>query len=123
MELTENFNLSEFKCKCGCAFPELLLLNVIELADNLQVIRDEINLPISVNSGYRCKPHNKKIGGKVKSMHLLAKAADIRVKGLTPLELRNIIKKLMNEGKIKKGGLKAYSTFVHYDIRGIYTTW
>ncbi|MDR7130697.1 uncharacterized protein YcbK (DUF882 family) [Algoriphagus sp. 4150] len=121
--LTRYFEQSEFTCKCGCEFPYELTDNVYNLAVNLEIIRNYINSPIIVNSGYRCKKHNANEGGKSKSKHLIAIAADIKVKGLTPKQLASVIKKLMDEGKIKAGGLKAYRTFVHYDIRGNYVTW
>ncbi|MEB2775224.1 D-Ala-D-Ala carboxypeptidase family metallohydrolase [Algoriphagus sp. D3-2-R+10] len=123
MQLTSNFALSEFTCKCGCTFPDELINNINELAINLQLIRYYIKLPIIINSGYRCPKHNKNEGGKSKSKHLTAIAADIKVKGLTPKQLAVIIKEMMNEGIIKSGGLKAYRTFVHYDFRGKYVTW
>ena len=42
MKLTNNFSLEEFECKCGCKMPEFVKKNVIELADNLQVLRNVV---------------------------------------------------------------------------------
>ncbi len=123
MNLTKNFKLSEFACKDGTPVPSELFDNVSELARNLQVIRDDVKSAISVNSGYRTPSHNASVGGKPNSYHLKAMAADIVVDGLRPSELAKLIKGLMDSGSIKRGGLKAYSTFVHYDIRGHYATW
>jgi uncharacterized protein YcbK (DUF882 family) len=123
MRITENFSLSEFDCKDGSELPTALLPNVLDLADNLQVLRDYLGVPISINSAYRSLEHNRKIKGSTKSQHLLAKAADIVVESKTPDEVANIIKYLISEGKMMQGGLKAYDTFTHYDIRGYKARW
>ena len=123
MRITENFSLSEFDCKDGSELPIALLPNVLDLADNLQVLRDYLGVPISINSAYRSLEHNRKIKGSTKSQHLLAKAADIVVESKTPDEVANIIKYLISEGKMMQGGLKAYDTFTHYDIRGYRARW
>lgn len=123
MRLTENFWLSEFRSKDGADFPDEVVENLQLLANNLQVIRNEIRQKIKISSGYRSPEHNKKIKGAKRSLHIFGKAADLKAQFLSPKELHDVIKKLMDEGKIVKGGLKAYNTFVHYDIRGTYVTW
>ena len=123
MRITENFSLSEFNCKDGSELPTALLPNVIDLADNLQVLRDYLGVPISINSAYRSLEHNRNIKGSTSSQHLLAKAADIVVESKTPEQVANIIKYLISEGKMIQGGLKAYNTFTHYDIRGHKARW
>ena len=123
MRITENFSLSEFDCKDGSELPTALLPNVLDLADNLQVLRDYLGVPISINSAYRTLEHNRNIKGSKNSQHLLAKAADIVVESKTPEQVANIIKYLISEGKMTQGGLKAYNTFTHYDIRGHKARW
>ena len=123
MRITENFSLSEFDCKDGTELPTSLLPNVLDLADNLQVLRDYLGVPISINSAYRTLEYNRKIKGATNSQHLLAKAADIVVESKSPEEVANIIKYLISEGKMVQGGLKAYKTFTHYDIRGYKARW
>ena len=123
MQLTKNFSKSEFDSKDGLPMPFEVLQNVQELAVNLQMLRDYIGTSISINSGYRSAKHNKKIGGSVNSQHLLGNAADIVVTGKTPKEVKEIIENLISEKKMKQGGLSAYPTFVHYDIRGGKARW
>ena len=123
MRITENFSLSEFDCKDGSELPTALLPNVLDLADNLQVLRDYLGVPISINSAYRTLEYNRNIKGSTNSQHLLAKAADIVVESKTPEQVANIIKYLISEGKMTQGGLKAYNTFTHYDIRGHKARW
>lgn len=124
MKLTNNFSSQEFDCKDGTKVPDEFMGNLQELAENLQVLRDYIESPISVTgSGYRTPSHNKKVGGAKRSQHLTASAADINAKGYTPKQLHMIIELLIDEGKMKQGGLGLYDTFVHYDIRGIKKRW
>jgi len=123
MRLTKNFNLSEFDCKDGTEMPSELLTNVLELAENLQVLRDFVRVPIKINSSYRSLSHNANVGGSKSSQHLFAKAADIVIESKSPEQVANIIKALISEGKMKQGGISAYNTFTHYDIRGHKARW
>ena len=123
MQLEKNFNISEFKCKDGSEVPEKHLGNVTELCQNLQILRDHINRPIIIISGYRSPKYNKSIGSRSTSQHLLAKAADIIVPGMSTLEVRDTIIKLIKQNKMKKGGVGLYNNFVHYDIRGFNARW
>ena len=117
-KLTENFSLHEFQCKDGSYIPNEYLPNAIQLAKNLQVLRDYINKPITINSAYRSPKYNAsaKVKGAKNSQHLLAKAADLRVEGITPKELAKVIESLIKDGKMQQGGIGIYPTFVHYDI-------
>ena len=122
-QLSKNFKKTEFKCRDGSAVPEDLMSNLIELVKNLQIIRDHIGKPMHIISGYRSPKYNRKIGGARKSQHMKARAADIVVKNLKPQELREVIINLIKEGKIKKGGVGLYRSFVHYDTRGWNARW
>lgn len=116
--MTENFKKNEFDCKCGCEMPEDILVNITKLANQLQYVRNNVALPITINSAYRCEAHNKSIGSSLNSQHLLGKAADIVIKGLDPvLDTYDYLDDLMRTGEILQGGLGMYQTFTHYDIR------
>jgi len=121
--LSKNFKKSEFKCRDGAHVPDELMPNLLELVENLQIIRDHIGKPIHVISGYRTPKYNRKIGGARKSQHMKAKAADIIIRGMSPIEVRAIILNLIKEKKIKKGGVGLYKSFVHYDVRGWNARW
>lgn len=123
MKLTANFNLSEFGSKDGEPVPDSLIPNVQELAENLQVLRDNVQAPITVNSGYRSPAHNKAVGGAPKSQHLEGNAADIVVKGLSANRVADIIEDLIGLGLMRNGGLGRYNTFTHYDIRDVPGRW
>ena len=122
MKLTTNFSLNEFN-KRNYNVPTDVLRNLLELAKNLQVLRDEVKKPIKITSGYRPAEHNAKIGGVTKSRHITGEAADFKIEGYTPKQVAAIIEKLIAEGKMKQGGLGTYSTWVHYDVRGTAARW
>jgi len=123
MKLEDNFSLSEFRCRDGRDVPEELMDNVRLLAQNLQVLRDHLDKPIRIISGYRSPNYNKKIGGAKKSQHMTAKAADIKISGMTPAEVKDVIILLIKEGKMHSGGIGLYTTFTHYDVRGRNARW
>ncbi len=123
MFYSKYFKLSEFESKDGAKMPDSVKSNLNELAKNLDIIREHINEPIYINSGYRSPEHNLNIGGAKNSYHMKGLASDIRTKSHTPLQLKMIVEKLINEGKIKQGGIGLYSTFLHYDIRGFKSRW
>jgi uncharacterized protein YcbK (DUF882 family) len=122
-QLTKNFHIREFASKDGANTPDELRSNLLELAQNLQKIRDVIDEPIYINSGYRTKDHNAKVGGVSNSYHTKGMAVDIRANGLDSKQLYTIIAQMMDKGSIKKGGLGLYNSFVHYDIQGKKITW
>ena len=122
-KLTTNFSLEEFKCKDGSDIPNDVLPNIIELAKNLQVLRDYLGKSITINSGYRSPKYNAKIGGVKNSQHVKGKAADIVVKGMTPKEVALVIEGLIEKGKMKQGGIGIYPNFTHYDIRQVKARW
>ena len=123
MQLTENFHLDEFKCNDGTPVPEEYLENVKLLAKNLQVLRDFVGKPITINSGYRSPAYNKKVGGASRSQHKLATAADIKIRGIRPREVQGIIEELIKDGRMHNGGLGYYSSFTHYDVRENSARW
>ena len=131
MTLTENFTINEFECHDGTGVPWNLVENVQKLANNLQVLRDTIDKPIYVVSGYSNPTYNNRIGVAKRSYHMKAMAADIRVNGMTPKAIKATIEILITEGKMEQGGVGLYTSsrknsstgFVHYDIRGRKARW
>jgi len=118
MKITDNFDSTEFDCKCGCNMPSEVASNVLKLCGQLEILRSIFDAPIRINSGYRCETYNKKIGGVKNSQHILGKAADIVVKGYKPHHVFNAIEfftEIYDDVEIK--GLGKYETFTHVDIR------
>lgn len=123
MKLTKNFSKKEFDSKDGSQMPQDVFVNIQKLANQLQVLRDYLGKPISINSAYRSPSHNKSVGGAKNSQHLYGKASDIKVKGMTPKQVYDAIVRLISQGDMLQGGLGLYNTFVHYDIRGTKARW
>ena len=55
----------------------------------------------------------------------MGRAADIVVKGMSPLAVHTTIELLIEKGDMLQGGLGLYEKkgFVHYDIRGTKARW
>ena len=112
------FERREFACKCGkCGgFPVEPSLDLLRILDK---IREHFGAPVKVNSGIRCSTHNKNVGGASKSQHLYGTAADIRVDGVSPVEVAAYAETLLPN----TGGIGIYSTFVHVDVRETKSRW
>jgi len=127
--MTKNFSKSEFDCKCNCGVCEMpinIYHNMVKVANQLQILRDYIGKPITINSGYRSEEYNASIkGSSKKSHHVMGRAADIVVKGMSPLAVHTTIELLIEKGDMLQGGLGLYEKkgFVHYDIRGTKARW
>lgn len=77
-QLTEHFGLSEFVCSDGDSAmltPRVLIF----IRDVLEPFRVWYNRPININSGYRTKEHNAKVGGSSNSLHLIGQAIDFNL--------------------------------------------
>lgn len=107
--ISRHFRAREFQTgNCNIVIVSNLLLRILD------TLRDKINEPIYINSGYRTPEHNKAVGGSTLSYHMYGMAADIRAKTKTPEELY----KLLDEMLKGWGGLELHDTFVHVDTRG-----
>ena len=92
----KHFNLSEFFRSSTAAKngienePSIderatIVRNINLLVDNvLDPVRDVVNAPIIITSGYRCPQVNRLVGGVDNSQHMSGCAADFHVKGFTP---------------------------------------
>ena len=84
MQLTKHFSLeeliaSETATRKGIdnTPDETVKRNLQILAEGLERIREFLQKPIRINSGYRCKKLNQAVGGSKTSEHILGLAADI----------------------------------------------
>ncbi|MBR0076318.1 MAG: DUF882 domain-containing protein [Synergistaceae bacterium] len=112
---TKNFKVSEFACKhCG---ENEIDQRVINMA---QTIREELGVPVHVNSGYRCPVHNASptVKGAKNSKHMKGLAADLSCK-LGAKKMWAAIQKLYAEGKLPDlDYCIRYKTFCHIDCGG-----
>jgi uncharacterized protein YcbK (DUF882 family) len=109
-----NFTRDEFACGCGCGFDDVDPL----IVTTLQRLRDEVQRPVVVNSGCRCKAHNAAVNGGKSSQHLKGKAADIKIEGMTSIQIIDVIRRLYLDGEIYVGYVYAINgASVHVDVR------
>jgi len=81
-QLAKNFKVSEFACPC-C---DVVKVDT-ELVKRLQQVRDKFGVPLNIKSGYRCEKQNAKTKyASVKSQHMLGKAVDCELKGISHTE-------------------------------------
>ena len=87
---TKNFKKEEWlKTNTGLDnTPALGVLNcLLHTSRKMQQIRDAINLPIEITSGYRSKLVNLKVGGSPTSKHMQGLACDFNVINKSPEEI------------------------------------
>lgn len=113
IQISKNFKLYEFECHDGNHEVKV----DPELVEKLQKLRDTVGKPIIINSAYRTPEYNKQIGGVGGSQHIEGKAADIRINGYTPKQVRDLAK------KIGFRGIGIYPTFTHVDVRANASEW
>lgn len=114
-KLTKDFWRYEFACNCGCGFDTV----DFELLTVLQRLRDYFNAVVTLNSGCRCIKYNKEVGGADNSQHLLGRAGDITVKGVSP----PVVYAHLDSNYPLKFGIGLYETFVHIDTRNVRARW
>lgn len=108
IKIAEYFSLYEFECLC-C---KRVMLSP-DLLARLDHLRRVINKPVYINSGYRCKEENHKVGGVSGSYHLLGMAADIRVKDYSLSDLLIYAQEMGFKGI----GFYEEQNYLHLDIR------
>lgn len=77
-QLSQHFNIEEFRCSCGCGsvvVSELLINRLEKFFDIIPNIGAVI-----ISSGYRCPAHSVAVGGFSDDTHTLGIGADIKVR-------------------------------------------
>lgn len=150
--LTPHLQIKDFKCKGDKGYPQYICLNP-SLLMKLEAIQDELkylDIPcdrLTILSGYRNPPYNKRIGNVKFSRHTYGDAADFYVDqdhnglmddlnrdGKITVKdaemLRSIIERVEDFGA-PHGGIGVYppkrkwgrGPFVHVDTRGFRARW
>lgn len=107
IQISKNFKLKEFECSDSDAVVKL----DSRLLEKLQLLRDKLNNPINITSGFRTPECNKRVGGSSNSYHMKGMAADIHSPGFTSTEIAKAAE------EIGFTGIGTYSNFVHVDVR------
>ena len=108
LKVAKHFKLSEFACPC-C---NLIMLHPKLLA-KLMELRNTLESPVYITSGYRCSKYNRQIGGVTNSYHGIGLAADIKVKDINLITLLEICENIDFNGI----GVYEKKNFLHLDVR------
>ena len=120
--LAPDFKVRELRCKDGT---DTVMVDEA-LTVVLQCIREHFGKPVVITSGYRTAAHNASVGGAKSSQHLLGRAADIRVEGVSVEDVAAYAESLMPD----RGGVGRYPVkagraagWVHVDTRADKARW
>lgn len=103
-----DFKLSEFDSPDEIGSGKKMNRKFLEMLQEARTIAD---VPFSINSGYRTKKHNLRVGGTPNSSHLKGLACDIKC---TTSNRRAIILNALIKVGFKRIGIG--NTFIHVDI-------
>lgn len=121
-QLAPGFRVREFRCRDGS---DAIMIDQT-LVVLLQAIREHFGKAVTITSGYRTAAHNKSVGGAKSSQHLLGRAADIQVAGVSVEDVASYAEALMPDwggvGRypIKPGRARGW---VHVDTRPNKSRW
>ena len=111
MYITKNFTTDEMACTC-CGKSDM----DGEFMKTLQSIRDEMQRPLRITSGFRCEARNEQISTTGKhGPHTKAKACDILISGADAMRLFAVAQKhgVSGIGMNQRG--EHSKRFVHLD--------
>lgn len=108
MQISKNFKLEEFICRCGCGGVVVDARLILALEE----IRSRVGGPVYISSGFRCRRHNQIIGGVPDSFHTQGLAADITCPQMSVLEQAARLSTW-----VKGMGVNRAKNFVHIDVR------
>ena len=90
-----------------------VVVNLTRLAKFLEKVRELLNRPIHINSGYRSPLVNHLLGSKNTSQHCVGCAADIKVSELTP---DMVIKAIIHSDLPYDQVIREYDSWIHISI-------
>lgn len=106
-----HFDLDEFACPC-CGQNDISR----PFVGLLDQARELVGIPFRVSSGFRCKAHNRQVGGSPDSEHLVGFAADILA---TDSETRFLVVSAALQVGIRRIGVNPH--FVHLGVSRLHT--
>lgn len=116
--LSPHFRIAEMECNhCGSMGGHTVHQELLAALEDCRAYFGDI--PITINSGYRCKTHNTNVGSNEASQHRVAKAADIVVKDTLAADVATYLES-KDPGR---WGIGRYNSFTHIDVRGVPARW
>jgi uncharacterized protein YcbK (DUF882 family) len=108
MQVSKNFTDKELECPCcgGLVFDEKFIVK-------LQALRDFMQKPFHITSGYRCRFRNEKLGGFKNSRHLHGSAVDVRSDQWCGATKWEFVKEALHQGL----SVGIYDGWFHVDLR------
>ena len=91
-----------------------------KLIKAIDYVRQQIEQPLYINSGYRTERHNAEVGGVPNSQHRLGKACDVRIHSQ---EMGDSIEYWFKDFVGEDCGIGRYDTFIHIDTRDKKARW
>jgi hypothetical protein len=137
-DLSKHFSEAEFRCKCHACQADHVkpvisytLLTLLELLHCYFSEHLQSKVSITISSANRCVNHNKAVGGKPDSRHLVPQhgdAVDIVVMYLNEHKEwqqvdPRIVYDVINNTFTQSFGCHAYVTFTHIDVRPTRARW
>ena len=120
--IAPDFKVRELRCRDGT---DTVMVDEA-LTVVLQCIREHFDKAVTITSGYRTAAHNAAVGGAKSSQHLLGRAADIRVEGVSVENVAAHAESLMPDwGGVGRYPVKAgrATGWVHVDTRANKSRW
>lgn len=123
IQISPHFNSNEFQCPCGQKHDILIDL---KLVDRLEELYSKLDCDsIIIINGYRCRKHDKAIGGSGMGIHTKGKAVDIICRskdkiGDTPITISSIDVSCEAQNIGFDGIINVDNTYTttHLDMRG-----
>jgi len=106
--LAKHFRAKEFACPCDRDECRTVVVHwaLIRL---LERMREQIEQPLYITSGYRCPRWNQEVGGAPESLHLAGMAADVQA-STDVQHLASIAE------AVGAGGIGVYPRHTHVDV-------
>lgn len=116
-QLSKNFNVSEFKCKCGGTHN---IRVSDELIAKLQQITDLVKADyVIISSGYRCSTHDRNVGGSGSGPHVDGYAADCCFyKNGKPISTKLLSCVAQDIGFMGIANITSDYAWIHLDMKG-----